>query len=451
MRERSAQSDGGQAMTFTEAEAPRLRRSLTLWNLVVYGVVLIQPTAPMPIFGVVNNQARGHVVTTILLGMVAILFTAMSYGRMAQAYPSAGSAYTYASRKLHPALGHITGWGMLMEYIFSPLICVIWCGKAVENIFPGMPYWIAAVCFALLFTTLNLLDIRTSARINEGLAAGMAAVIAIFFVAAIRYLLKQPPHSAAFYTHPFYDPATFSPRALFSGTSIAVLTYMGFDGISTLSEETHDPRRNILRATILVCVVTGVLASMEVYVAQLIWPAGALFSADKVDTAYAYVAGRAGGPTLFHLVNATLLLASVGSGMGAQIAAARLLYGMSRGHALPQRFFGVLEPRQRIPANNVMLVGAVALAGAFAFSYALGAELLNCGAFIAFMGVNAAAFAHADRSLFRRLSPALGFAICLFLWWNLSAQAKWLGTLCTVGGAAFQPAQRAARAWGRAA
>ena len=418
-----------------ENQSPHLRRSLGLWNLLIYGIVLIQPTAPMPVFGIVDNQARGHVVTTLLVGMVAMLFTAISYGRMASAYPSAGSAYTYASRELHPIMGYITGWAMLMEYVFSPLICVIWCSKALQNIVPALPYWAAAIFFALLFTVLNLRGIRTSARINEGLATAMAIVIAVFFVAAFKYLLRHALHSAAFYTNPFYDPATFSTSALFSGTSIAVLTYMGFDGITTLSEEAKNPRRDILRATVLVCIVTGILASMEVYAAQLIWPRGETFPAQTVDTAYAYVAGKAGGPLLFHLINSTLLLANIGSGMGAQLASARLLYGMGKGKAIPEKVFGVLEPQRKIPANNVVLIGAVALVGACAISYERGAELLNFGAFVAFMGVNAAAFARDLRSESRSrflplLSSLIGFAICLFLWWNLSVQAKLFGTLC---------------------
>ncbi len=430
------------AATSIEGQPPRLRRSLTLWNLIICGIVLIEPTAPMPVFGVVNNEARGHVVTTLLIAMVAMLFTAMSYGRMARAYPSAGSVYSYASRELHPSVGYVAGWGMVMEYIFCPLICVIWCSKASQNIFPALPYWVAAVFFALLFTVLNLRGIRTSARINEVLAAAMGVVIVIFFFVAFRYVLNQPARSAAFYIHPFYDPATFSAPALFSGTSIAVLTYIGFDGVTTLSEEARNPRRDILLATVLVCVITGLLASLEVYVAQLIWPEGRTFSPQTVDTAYAYVAGKAGGAAMFHLINFTLLVANAGSGMGAQAAAARLLYGMGRVNALPQRFFGVIEPRRRIPANNVLFVGAAALIGAFAVNYARGAELLNFGAFIAFMGVNAAAFAHAFRHETQRrslclLAPILGFLVCVFIWWNLSTQVKIFGAVCLAAAAAY--------------
>ncbi len=421
--------EGGSTASAATAGA-HLRRQLTLWHLVVYGLIVVQPTAPMPVYGVVSEAAHGHVVTTILIAMVAMLFTALSYGRMARAYPSAGSAYTYVGRELHPALGYVTGWSMGMDYMLNPLICTIWCSQAARNFGPQIPYAAWAVFFAALFTALNLRGVKTSARINELLAGAMGLVVVVLLWCIGRYVLALPPQGSGFFTHPFYDPATFSAKAVFTGTSIAALTYIGFDGISTLSEEVENPRRNILLATVLTCLITGVLASLEVYAAQLVWPVTLKFP--DVDTAYVYVAGRAGGTWLFHLVNATLLVATIGSGMASQMGAARLLYGMGRDDALPRRFFGAIEPRQGIPANNVMLVGAVSLAGAFAMSYEMGAEMLNFGAFIAFMGVNAAAFVRyylrgADKRWTEAVPPLLGFAICLFIWLNLRWQAKVAG------------------------
>jgi len=384
----------------------------------------------MPVYGVVSETAHGHVITTILVAMVAMLFTAVSYGRMARAYPSAGSAYTYVGRELHPALGYVTGWSMAMDYMLNPLICTIWCSKAAGNFAPTVPYWAWCVFFAALFSALNLRGVRTSARINEVLAGAMLLVVGVFLWAVLRYLHGLPPQGPGFLTRPFYDPATFSAKALFAGTSIAALTYIGFDGISTLSEEVENPRRNIMLATVLTCLITGVLASVEVYAAQLVWPSSLKFP--DVDTAYVYVAGRAGGPWLFSLVNATLLVATIGSGMASQLGAARLLYGMGRDNALPKRFFGAISARHGIPANNVLFVGGISLAGAFAMSYEMGAEMLNFGAFIAFMGVNAAAFVRyylraEEKRWTRAVSPALGFAICLFIWLNLGWQAKLAG------------------------
>jgi len=424
----------------TANAAVSLRRTLTLWDLILYGVIVIQPTAPMSVFGVLSQRGRGHVVTTILIAMVAMLFTAVSYGRMARAYPSAGSAFTYVGQEINPALGYVTGWSMAMDYMLNPIICIIWCSKAAMNFVAGLPYAVWAIFFFVLFTGLNLRGIRTSARLNAALAAGMGVVITLFFVAAARYILGHPHDGVSFFSRPFYDPATFNVRNVLGGTSIAVLTYIGFDGISTLSEEAENPRRNILLATVLTCAVIGLLSAVEVYAAQLIWPASQPFP--DVDTAFVHVAGRAAGLWMFAVMNLTLLVANFGSGMGAQLGAARLLYGMGRSNALPRSFFGAVDPKRRIPRNNVIFVGLVGLAGAFTLSYALGAEMLNFGALIAFMGVNLAAFMRyfvraTEKKMTHLLPPLIGFVVCLILWLNLSRPAKLAGAAWMIAGIAY--------------
>lgn len=424
----------------TAAEAVKLRRALRLWDLILYGMIVIQPTAPMPVFGIMTQRAHGHAVTTVLIAMVAMLFTAISYGRMARAYPSAGSAFTYVGAEIHPALGFVTGWSMAMDYMLNPIVCTILCSKFALNFFPEVPYAVLVVVFIALFTGLNLFGIRTSARINDTLAAAMGVVIVIFLAAAARYVLRSPHDGFAFFTRPFYDPQTFSTTAVLGGTSLAVLTYIGFDGISTLSEEAENPRRNILLATVLVCLITGVLAAIEVYAAQLVWPSSQPFP--DVDTAYVSVAGRAAGQWLFSLINVTLLVATVGSGMGSQLGAARLLYGMGRGNAIPKSFFGAIEPKRRIPRNNVLFVGCFALVGTVFLTFERAAELLNFGALLAFMGVNAASFTRyflreKSRDLSDLLVPICGFAVCLLLWLNLSLPAKIAGVIWMLSGIAY--------------
>src|SRR5947199_3654768 len=172
----------------TATHAPRLRRSLTLWDLILYGVIVIQPVAPMSVFGVLSERGKGHVVTTILVAMVAMLFTAISYGRMARAYPSAGSAFTYVGQEINPAAGYITGWSMVMDYMLNPTICVIWISQQAHVFAPGVPYWGWAIFFAIVFTGLNIQGVKTSSRVNAALAAAMGVVIASFFVRAARYV-----------------------------------------------------------------------------------------------------------------------------------------------------------------------------------------------------------------------------------------------------------------------
>jgi amino acid transporter len=421
----------------------------------------------MSVFGVLSDRGKGHVVTAILIAMVAMLFTGISYGRMARAYPSAGSAFTYVAQEVNPAMGYITGWSMVMDYMLNPLICTVWCAGQANQFASGVPAWIWKFFFAIVFTLLNIRGIKTSARLNTGMAIAMGAVVVAIFIAGARYIFGAP-HDAAYFTRPFYDPVTFTYAGLFGCTSIAVLTYIGFDGISTLSEEAENPRKNILLATVLTCVVIGILSAFEAYIAQLIWPASQQFP--DINTAYSYIAGRAWKP-LFSIVGFTLLLANFGSGLGAQLGAARLLYGMGRSNALPKSFFGAVDSKHRIPRNNVLVVGAVALVGAFVLevvagyktyslgsvaltwdtvkkilnggeAYGLGAEMLNFGALIAFMGVNVAAFLRyyvrsKEKKLGFLLPPVLGFIICLALWVNLSKPAIIVGTIWMALGIAF--------------
>ena len=434
----------------TQTKGASLNRTLGLWNLIIIGMVIIQPTAPMGIYGVISNKAHGHVVTAILIAMVAMLFTAISYGRMARIYPSAGSAYTYVGQEMHSALGYVVGWGMVMDYLINPLICTAFCAQAAMNILPGLSYYVWIVFFAAFFTWTNLRGIKTSARMNEALCAGMVVVVVLFLGAVIRAVWGVH-HDPGFFTHPFYDPATFHVQSIFAGTSVAVLTYIGFDAISTFSEEVKNPRRNIMLATVLVCIITGVLSGIEVYAAQLIWGSKP-FAMDSVESAFAIVSGKAGGIVLFQIVNFTLLIANMGSGMGSQMAAGRLLYGMGRGNALPKSFFGVIEPKHRVPRNNIIAVGGFALVGVALLeffsarlgggAYDIGAQCLNFGAFVAFMGVNAAAFVHHLRSANRAsigayITPALGFIICGFIWVHLSHPALWLGALWMAAGITY--------------
>jgi amino acid transporter len=421
----------------TQPETVGLKRSLRFRDLVLYGIILIQPTAPMPVFGVIYQESHGHVVTAILLAMVAMLLTSFSYGRMARAYPHGGSAFLYVGKEIHPSLGYITGWCLVMDYTLNPLICTIWSSRAAMNFLPGVPYIAFAVFFAIFFTALNLNGVETSARINAGMAAALGVVILLVLAAAVNWLLHLSHPTASFFLNPFFDRATFNSGGLLRGTSIAVLTYIGFDGISTLTDEAKDPARSVPRAIILTCLITGILASIEVYVAQLVWPRGLAFP--DLDTAYVHVAGRMGGPMLFLIVNAALLLATIGSGMASQLGAARLLYAMGQDGALPRRFFGAVSHKNRIPRNNVLLIGAICLAGALVFSYQLGTELLNYGALLAFMGVNLSSMLRGWRhgrwsQWFPMLLSLGGMATCLFLWIHLGPLARVAGTAWAVIG-----------------
>jgi putrescine importer len=429
----------------------QLRRVLNLKDLIIYGLILIQPVAAMPLFGHANDLSRGHAVSAILVSMIGMVFTAISYGRMANLYPAAGSAYTYVSKGLHPYIGFVAGWSMFMDYLFLPIICAIYCAITAAHLIDFVPYSAWLVIFSLMFTALNLRGVKMAANFNWVLMVIMSVIVFWFMGAAIRYITGQSGVAGLFSTRPFYDPKFFALKPMAGATALAALTYIGFDGITTLSEEVKNPKRNVLLAAVLVCVITGVWSGAQVYLAQLSWPDWQSFTQglspaaknNALDTAIMTVAKRIGGVSLDFSLTLVLLVASIGSGVGAALGASRLLYGMGRDGVIPRRFFGHLDKRYATPTYNILLIGGITLVSTFFFDYEECAQLINFGAFFAFMGVNIASmreyyFKKQQKTVkgffFDFLPPAVGFFICLFIWWNLPLRTFIVGGTWMVAG-----------------
>jgi amino acid transporter len=251
-----------------------------------------------------------------------------------------------------------------------------------------------------------------------------------------------------FSTQPFYDPATFDMRRFLGATSFAALTYIGFDGVTTLTEDAENPKRNILLATVIVCVFTGLFGGLEVYLGQRVWPDWHSFK--SLETAFMDVCGRVGGPVLFNAMGVVLVVAAFGSGLGGGLGAAKLLFGMGRDNVLPRKFFGHVKPGTSTPTYNILLIGVLSFVGAVLLNlsgsaYQQAGELLNFGAFLSFMGVNAAALyqfgvlqvAGKRRVLIDIILPAIGFSFCAVIWWNLNPLAKTAGGIWFVIGVIY--------------
>jgi len=413
---------------------PHLKRVLTLWDLIFYGIVVIMPIAAVPLFGVAQKLSNGHTVTTIMIAMVAMMLTAVSYGRMATLYPAAGSAYTYVGRGLNPHLGFLAGWAMFLDYLLIPLLNAIYVPLTLKRLIPGLPYVAGALIFVTLITLLNLWGIRSTARTNIILLVIMCAVIGVFIVLAVRFLYLGQGWGGLFSTQPFYDPRTFNFSAVATATSFAALTYIGFDGVTTLAEDVKNPKRNVLMATVLVCLFTGLFSGFQIYLAQRVWPDWQTFP--NLETAFMDVTQRVGGPILFQALGLTLIVAGFGSALAGQVGAARLLFGMGRDNVLPRKFFAHLSPKRNTPSYNILLIGVLAFLGALVLNYEMCAEVLNFGAFLSFMGVNVATLwqfyvlgqpGRKRRSVVDLVLPGIGFLFCGWIWWHLPTPAKLIG------------------------
>lgn len=432
-------------VTIRSSESPvRFCRTLRISDLILFGIICVTPTAPIPWFGILQKLSHGQASATIALAMFAMLPTAYSYGRMAALYPVAGSAYVYVTRGLNPHLGFLAGWATLLDYFLIPITGVIYCAVTMHRIVPAVPYALWAAFFSLLSTFLNLRGTRTGVRTNQALLAVMTAVIVAVVVLAVRYVLGERGIHGLFSLAPIYDPKAFDLPTIATATSLAALAYIGFDAVTTLAEEVDNPARNMIRATVWICLITGVVSVLLMYLGQLVWPEYQSFR--DTDTAFLDVAQRIGGGGLFVALAIVLLLANFGAALTGQAGATRVLYGMGRSGAFPKRPFAHLDAQSLQPSYNVWLVGAISFLGALTLSFERAGELLNFGAFLAFMGVNLAALRAALRQsrspasgrAFRVTVSLLGFVACLGIWMSLPATAWRVGFAWLAVGLVYQ-------------
>jgi putrescine importer len=413
---------------------PHLKRVLSLWDLIYYGVILTSPIAAVPLFGEGQVLSHGHTVATLLLAMVAMSVTAVSFGRMASVYPSSGSVYTYISRELNPHLGFVIGWAMFLEYLFQPIQNALYAVLTIQRMTPRIPFAILAALAVGLITFMTVQGIKFTARTNEVLLGFMMLVTTVFLVEAFRYIVLHHRYAGLMSMQPIYNPATFNLRALAAGTSLAALVFIGFDGVSILAEEVQDPKRNVLLASVLVVVFTGLFSGLQVYMAQRVWPD--YTTLQNPETAFMDVAQMASGPYLFAAYGAMLLVSSIACGLAGHVGASRLLYSMGRDNVLPRKIFGYLSPKKSNPIYNVWIIGLLAYIGVITIPWEHAAEIVTFGALLAFMGVNLSALKHfwfsreavGHRNFFVDcFIPGFGIAFCFVLLISLQSWTKYAG------------------------
>lgn len=416
-------------------EAPQpFRRVLSRWDLVLYGLVILTPTAPYPVYGIVQNLSSGHAALAYAVAMAAMFFTAASYGKMAAAFPSAGSTYTYAQRGLNAHAGFIAGWAMILDYFLIPLLSVIYASLTAERLLPAAPSWLWGIVFTAGITAVNLRGIRMTARASGWLMSIMTGCAVLFTILAGRYVVAQDGWGGLMDWRGVFRPETFSANALLLGGGIATLSYIGFDAISTLAEDAIDPRRDVGWATVAVCVVQGLICILTVYLAALVWPAYGSFP--KTDTAILDIATLIGGQPMFGALTFVLLVAGLASALTGQAGASRLLLGMGRDGVVSSRVFARLDEKSATPARGLLAMAGVTLIGSLMLRFQLAVELLNFGALSGFILVNLSVVSHyyfrlrlrgGRRTIENLVFPVLGTAVCGFLWFNLTAKAKLAG------------------------
>jgi amino acid transporter len=420
-----------------------LKRSLGLMDLLAYGLVFITPLAPVAYFGIIFNLSHGMVPLVYVIGLVAMIFIALSYMAMSKAFPIAGSVYAYASRSLGPTIGFFAGWALLLDYVLIPTLCYVVPAIAIAAVFPGTSKPLCVIAMVLVTTVTNYLGIETTARVSYALLAFQLVAIGLFCYAGV-VALEQHVGGAHLSFSPFYNPAEVTPALVFGALSLAVLSFLGFDAISTLSEESRSGAPAIARATMLSLCLAAVLFIAQTWVASWFvlgktsFPAG-----DATDASFYTIAALVGGPTLkFLLAIPGALLSSLAGAVTAQAATSRLLFSMARDGELP-RVLAYVDPQRKVPVRAVLLVSAITLATGLLLvdQLELLSSMVSFGALLGFLILQISVVAHfmwREKSrnwLLHFVVPAIGFTIIAYVLINAETNAKIAGGCWLVAGA----------------
>ncbi|UCZ60318.1 APC family permease [Mycolicibacterium phocaicum] len=412
-------------------EAGHLNATLGLGGVTLFGLAYMAPIIVLGIFGVIAEASAGASAGSYLLATVAMLFTAASYAKMSVHYPVAGSSYTYVRKALDSRLGFLVGWTILLDYLFLPLVIWLIGAAYLTGEFPSVPAWVWIVAFIVVTTALNIIGLKVADKANLVLMALQFLVIALFIGFAVAHMVSRHGGGSLLSVTPFSGTGGFP--AIAAGAAIAAYSFLGFDAVSTLTEDTKNPQRNIPRAIMLVALIGGVVFVTVAYILTLVQPGGTFPNADSLaaDTA------RTIGGALFAAFFVTgLIIGQFTSGLAAQASVSRLLYAMGRDSVLPKKFFGKLSPRFFTPVFNIVLCGLIGL-GAVFLSVATSTSFINFGAFTAFTLVNLSVIGYFVRHRHeQRLNPLtyvaiplIGAVVDVYLLTQLGRAALTLGVI----------------------
>ncbi|PBJ25386.1 Putrescine importer PuuP [Pseudomonas sp. ACN8] len=408
----------------------RLQRTLSLGSVVLFGIAYMTPIIVLGTFGILAQSTAGMVPAAYLAALVAMFFTAMSYGRMASAFPVAGSAYSYVRKAISPKLGFIAGWAVLLDYLFLPMAIWLIGAAYLNSAFPAVPQWVWVLAFIGITSAINIVGLKLANGINALLMLVQFLVL-IAFVALCVHYVGGDGSTPLWSIKPFFNGDMQMPLIM-SGAAIACYSFLGFDAVSTLTEETRDPRRTIPRAIMLITLIGGLVFVGVSYFVQIAHPS---FQFASVDSAAYEIARNIGGDLFVSIFLIGLIVGQFASGLSAQASGSRLLYAMGRDGVLPKSFFGTLHERFGTPINSILLCAVVALL-ALKLDVTTSTSFINFGAFLSFSLVNLSVIFHywigGENKGLREfvlflLFPFIGLAADVWLMVSLDHLAVYLG------------------------
>lgn len=416
----------------------QLARTLGLWAIVGLGLGYMTPTVVFDTFGIVSAETGNVVPAAYLLALVVMVFTAISYGRMTQVFPSAGSAYTYTSETINPNVGFLIGWAALLDYLLLPLVNALIIRSYMYSFFPEAPQWLWVVVYVAAITGMCLYSMTNTSRVNMLLVVFEVVLIGVFLILATKSLIDGMGNGTIFSTEPLWHEGVHL-NLVITGATIVAFSFIGFDAITMYTEEAKDASI-VPKAIVLALLIGGVIFFTCAWFTQSLFPDVADFSEESLEnSSLPEIAFLVGGHLFKILLTSAAFAATMASSLASHASVSRLLYVMGRNGRGPiAKFFGYLHPSFQTPSHAIIFVGAVSLL-AIQFNLDFVASLINFGALIAFTFVNLTVIiyfayrrreTHTPGQIFRNIVlPGIGVMLTVVLWLYLSAESTRYGII----------------------
>ncbi|NWQ39111.1 APC family permease [Bacillus sp. EB106-08-02-XG196] len=397
------------------------------------GLAYMTPMVVFDTFGIVSGETNGHVPAAYVIALVGMLFTAVSYGKLVRVFPQAGSAYTYTQKAMNRHLGFLVGWSSLLDYLFLPMVNALLTKLYLNALFPSVPDFIWVLVFVGIVTVLNLRSVNVLANFNTLFVLIQILIMVVFIILVIKGLNAGEGTGTVFSMQPFFVEGMNIP-ILITGATILCFSFLGFDAVTTLSEETPNPEKTIPKAILLTALWGGVIFISTSFFIQSFFPDNSRFI--DSEAALPEIALYVGGKLFQSIFLCTTFVNTLASGLASHASVSRLLYVMGRDKVFPEKWFGYVHPKWRTPAINVLIVGVISLSAWF-FDLVTATSLINFGALMAFTFVNLSVVSHfAVREKMHRtpkgffdyvIMPLIGAGLVGVLWINLELSSLIMG------------------------
>lgn len=371
-------------------EKPTLTKSLKLHQVVFMGLAWMTPMIFFTVYGVAFEAAGGMMAAAYIVAFLAIFFTAYSYSRMVKAYPISGSAYTYTKKAIHPKAGFLVGWALLMDYIFSPIIAVLTFGIFMNTEFPAIPVFVWIIVMNVVLVVVNIIGIKSAARVSGISVLVQISFILLFCLLVVKDILTGDAGTGSLFSlAPFFgEHGTLG--SVFSGAALICFCFLGFDAVTTMSEETIDAKKTIPKAIFLIVFIAATMYIAISYLTQVAYPD---FTFTNPDNAAYSLVQLIGGNLLSSLFIMVLMIATFTQGVSSVTSVSRFMYALGRESILPKKFFGSLHPRYKTPVANILFVAVISLSAVF-INLDTAVMFVSFGALTAFTFVNISVIAH---------------------------------------------------------